>query len=63
MRGGKHERLPYDLSGLTRMNDRVAELMQAEYSMVEIAALLNASTNHVRVCATRVRRGMGEYAE
>lgn len=52
----------YSLDGLRRTNDRVAELMAAEYNAGEIAHILDMSVNHVRVCMTRVRRGMGEGA-
>lgn len=57
-----YERLTYDVSRLHRTNDRVAEMMQAEYTAPEIAAILQITVNHVRVAMTRIRRGMGEGA-
>lgn len=55
-------RLPYDLTRLQSTTDRVAELMAAEYTTLEIGERLGISVNHVRVSMTRIRRKMGEGA-
>lgn len=58
----QYPHLAFSLDGVHRTNDRVAELMACEYNATEIAQVLGMSVNHVRVCMTRVRRGMGEGA-